>query len=170
MQQFGIWGNGIHNTVLPFGWYDVPWDQVTIVLPLLILDQFEQLTDHRCTCTYLSVISIVQRRFSLLMMRTLYSTMKCELPYCTLDADGVTKMIAAVGGWNHETTYCSSFPVHSCRGFRVIALSTAAASTQSICLYSSSPKSTIVFDLFSHGFRTTDRITYRITMRNPSCC
>ena len=32
------------------------------------------------------------------MMRTLYSTMKCELPYCTLDADGVTKMIAAVGG------------------------------------------------------------------------
>ena len=43
--------------------------------------------------------------------------------------------------------------------FRAITLFTTVASMQSICLYSSSPKSTIVFDFFSHGFHTTDRDT-----------
>lgn len=54
------------------------------------------------------------------------------------------------------TAESSSFPVHSSPVFSVMALSTAAASTHSICLYSSSPKSAIVLDFFSQGFHTTD--------------
>ena len=53
------------------------------------------------------------------------------------------------------TTESSSLPVHSSPGFSVICFSIAAPSTQSICLYSSSPKSTMDLDFFSHGFQTT---------------
>lgn len=53
------------------------------------------------------------------------------------------------------TTDSSNRPVHSSPGLKEIGFSIAAASTQSICLYSSSPKSTIAFAFFSHGFHTT---------------
>jgi len=53
------------------------------------------------------------------------------------------------------TTERSKRPVHSSPGFNVIGFSIAAPSTHTICLYSSSPKSTIALDFFSHGFQTT---------------
>lgn len=52
-------------------------------------------------------------------------------------------------------TDSSTLPVHSSPGFRVICFSIAAASTHSMCLYSSSPKSAIALDFLSHGFQTT---------------
>uniref|UniRef100_A0A0A9G6X4 Uncharacterized protein n=1 Tax=Arundo donax TaxID=35708 RepID=A0A0A9G6X4_ARUDO len=36
-----------------------------------------------------------------------------------------------------------------------MGFSTAAGSTHNMCLYSSSPKSCVVFDFLSHGFHTT---------------
>lgn len=58
-------------------------------------------------------------------------------------------------------TESSTRPVHSSPGFNVTGFSITAPSTHSICLYSSSLKSTIDFDFFSHGFHTTvhNRIT-----------
>lgn len=53
------------------------------------------------------------------------------------------------------TTERSKRPVHSSPGFNVIGFSIAAPSTHTICLYSSSPKSIIALDFFSHGFQTT---------------
>lgn len=53
------------------------------------------------------------------------------------------------------TTESSKRPIHSSPGFKVIGFSIAAPSTQSICLYSSSPKSATALDFFSQGFQTT---------------
>ena len=52
-------------------------------------------------------------------------------------------------------TEISSLPVHSSPGLKVIGFSIAAPSTHSICLYSSSPKSTKALAFLSHGFHTT---------------
>lgn len=70
-----------------------------------------------------------------------------------------------------------SRPVHSSPGFNVIGLSTAAPSTHSMLLYSSSPKSAIVFDFFSHGFHTTapsiisnESYHMQTSNRKTNCC
>lgn len=56
----------------------------------------------------------------------------------------------------HEGTKESfNRPVHSSPGLRVMGFSIAAPSTQSICLYSSSPRSIRALDFLSHGFQTT---------------
>ena len=55
----------------------------------------------------------------------------------------------------HGRTESSKRPVHSSPGLKVIDFSTAAPSTHSICLYSSSPKSTMDLDFLSQGFQTT---------------
>lgn len=56
------------------------------------------------------------------------------------------------------TTESCNRPVHSSPGFKVTGFSIAAPSTQTICLYSSSPMSAIDFDFFSQGFHTAELV------------